>query len=204
MKRFATWLNKHGYLCELEKKLPDLTLETKTDFILYDWMEDNILYVSAERRLAQYVQLTWPQAGHKTVNSKFGGDRNPARDHPTSRELVANKEEHLAAEDQQNTTANEQNKSPTRTNSNDPTSLEMLQVAQQAADKVGHLAAVLSEDQQLRNINEQDLVMKTYHFLREWKDNQPEGACIRHRLASALAVIGKQRTADMYVQSYIR
>lgn len=55
--KIAQLLHTHDYLCDLGLQLPQLTLEEKTYFILWDWMDDNILSASAERRLAQYVQM---------------------------------------------------------------------------------------------------------------------------------------------------
>ena len=58
VRKIATTLNKSEYLHYLEVLLPQLSPVAKTYFILWDWMEDNSLDVSAEARLEHYIQMT--------------------------------------------------------------------------------------------------------------------------------------------------
>lgn len=151
VRKIATTLNKSEYLRYLEVLLPQLSPVAKTYFILWDWMEDNSLDVSAEARLEHYIQIAM-------ADSESG---SPARNCLTNREL--------------------------------------LHVAEEVADKVVHLAAVLGEDKRLRTTNEKDMVLKTYHLLVGWEEDQHDGVNTRHQLAHALQEIGKTKMADRYI-----
>lgn len=151
VRKIATTLNKSEYLRYLEVLLPQLSPVAKTYFILWDWMEDNSLDVSAEARLEHYIQMAM-------ADSESG---SPARNCLTNREL--------------------------------------LHVAEEVADKVVYLAAVLGEDKRLRTTNEKDMVLKTYHLLVGWEEDQHDGVNTRHQLAHALQEIGKTKMADRYI-----
>jgi len=88
--------------------------------------------------------------------------------------------------------------SPVRKTCDCVTNRELLHIAEEVADKVELLAAVLGEDKQLRTTNEKDVVLKTYQLLVGWEENQHE---TRHRLAWALQEIGKTKMADRYAHT---
>lgn len=77
VQTLAKLLNRHVYLYNLGIGQPNLTLEDKTDLIIWDWMEDNILCVSREEKLAHYIWVTLSY--YETVRSNFGEDGSPAR-----------------------------------------------------------------------------------------------------------------------------
>ena len=87
---------------------------------------------------------------------------------------------------------------PARKTGNRLTSRELLHVAEEVADKVEHLAAVLGDSEvcRLRTMNERNLVVKTCHLLIGWEENQHINIRTRHLLACVLEEIGKTTTAD--------